>query len=71
MNTDGKHKLFSIFYNKKARTKLAVSDGVANKKNVANKLGRHTDHFVHELKTRTPGYETPDCLSDSFFNVIF
>lgn len=63
INQKGKHKLVSIFYNKiktkkaAASSRLAMSDSSPIKKTLAaNKLGRQTDHFVREIKSRQTGY---------------
>jgi hypothetical protein len=71
INQKGKHKLVSIFYtntNTKIKTKkaaassrLAMSDSSPIKKTLAaNKLGRQTDHFVREIKSRQTGYRKLD-----------
>lgn len=62
INQKGKHKVVSIFYNKiktkkAASSRLAMSDSSPIKKTLAaNKLGRQTDHFVREIKSRQTGY---------------
>ena len=66
INQKGKHKLVSIFYTKiktkkAASSRLAMSDSSPIKKTLAaNKLGRQTDHFVREIKSRQTGYRKLD-----------